>query len=330
MRIEAPSPRRCGPFQLMERIGRGGMAEVFRAAVDGAPGLGPMAVKRIRADRRGDPAMVRLLHEEARLSALLQHPNIVEVYDLGCADGDYFLSMEYLPGRDLGTVLKTLRGLGQAMPPPIAAYVARELGQGLGYVHGLSDRAGRPLGIVHRDVAPSNVMLLGDGTVKLLDFGIAKASMRAAGDGEPARAARALGRDDTDAGTLRGKLGYLAPERIEGRPADASSDLYALGVVLWEMLAGRRLFGAANDLEALVRLVDRPLPRPSLVRPEVPAVLDAVVTRALCPLRLGRWTSAVEMAEALARYLDGSACGAGDLAAWLRGIPARAPVTPAT
>jgi serine/threonine-protein kinase len=229
---------------------------------------------------------------EARIGALLNHPNIVQVYDFGNVEGEYFLAMEYVKGRDVLAVMRRLRDGKRSFPIAIAAFIAHEVATCLGYAHGLVGPDGKPLDIIHRDVSPSNIMCLRTGGVKLLDFGIA----RAAGDNlvEP---------EDSGPGTFKGKLGYLPPERVRNEPFDHRSDLYALGVVLWEMLACKRLFRGANEAETLKNVLEMPIPLPSSVNPEVPANLDAIVMRALERDPARRYASGQELAEDLEEVL---------------------------
>lgn len=296
----APEP--FGRFRLLERIGKGGMAEIFLAVPDGVPGALPFVVKRIRPEKSRSRAFVRMFCEEARVGALLRHPNLVEIYDFGCIDGRYFLAMEYLHGRSTSAVLETLRREGRAVEPGTAAYVAREVARGLDHMHRQRDRAGRPLGLVHRDVTPSNIMLLSSGGVKLLDFGIAKVT-----------AAGARGGDETRAGILKGKVGYLPPERIRDQPFDARADLFTLGVVLWEMLVGDRLYGAATEHETARLVLGSAAPPPSARRPEIPPALDAIVARCLARRPADRWDSAAELGEALDTYLEGNLRGSSHI-----------------
>ena len=208
-------PEQFGRYVLVERIGRGGMAEVFRAVMPGAEGFRrTFVVKRILAELSQANDFVDMFVREARIGALLNHPSIVQMYDFGNVAGNYFLAMEYLRGRDVAALLRRLRQVGQLCPPAIAAYVAREVAECLGYAHALVGADGKPLNIVHRDVSPSNIMCLTTGGVKLLDFGIAKAI----GDTAP---------DRTERGAFKGKLSYMAPERIKRQPFDARSDLFS-------------------------------------------------------------------------------------------------------
>ena len=227
-----------GRFQLIERIGRGGMAEVFSAVARGVQGFErTFVVKRIRPDKSDSPKFVQAFCEEARISALLRHPNIVQVYDFGHIDGAYFMAMEHLDGSDLSSVMRALRAQGRAMPPSVAAFIARDIARALHHAHTLALPDGAPGGIVHRDVTPSNIMLLKAGGVKILDFGLAKAA--------------ALARVQDGAGKkprLAGKVAYMSPELVRGTPIDHRSDIFSLGVVLWEMVAGQRLFAADSEV----------------------------------------------------------------------------------
>jgi len=281
-----------GRYQLLERVGKGGMAEVFRAVARGMEGFERVfVVKRIRPDRSDSPKFVHMFCEEARISALLNHPNIVQVYDFGNIDGAYFMAMEHLVGKDLSTVMRVVRARGGAVPPSLAAYVAREAARALHHAHTLLLPDGTPAGVVHRDVTPSNIMLLKAGGVKILDFGIAKAVAlaRPAASGRPPR--------------LAGKLSYLSPELVRGAGVDHRSDIFSLGVVLWEMVAGERLFTGENETETLQNVLTQAIAEPSRRREGIPAVLDAIVARALEREPPNRYESAQVFADELDRFL---------------------------
>jgi serine/threonine-protein kinase len=278
----APRIEKFGRYFLLDRIATGGMAEVYRAVTQGVEGFRrTFVVKRILSEKASSPAFIRMFCDEARISALLHHPNIVQVYDFGHVQGSYFLAMEYLPGKDLSSTMRVLRAAKAAVPPALAAYVVREAAVGLHYAHMLRGANGKSLGIVHRDVTPSNIMLLFAGGVKLLDFGIAKAVTATDKEGEG----------------VKGKLGYLAPEQARGEDVDGRADVYALGVTLWEMLVGRRLFAGKDDLETLRNLMLKAVPPPSSLRPGIPAELDRVVLRALERDRERRYATAEELAR---------------------------------
>jgi serine/threonine-protein kinase len=278
-------------YRLIERIGNGGMAEVFRANAEGPHGFErTVVVKRILPSMSRAPEFVRMFVDEAKISARLCHPNIAQLYDFAEQDGTLLLVMEMVAGRDLGAVLTRLSARGRAVPPLIAAEIARQCCLALDYAHHLTDTDGTALGIVHRDVTPSNVMISWDGTVKLLDFGIA-------------RAARELRSTATVAGMVKGKTAYVAPEQIAGATADARVDLFALGAVLHEALSGTRLFAAATDFATLRNIMELPIAPPSLTRPDVDPALDRIVLRALERKPEQRFASAREMEAALAAHL---------------------------
>ncbi|HXJ23362.1 MAG TPA: serine/threonine-protein kinase [Polyangia bacterium] len=280
-------PIQFGKYTLFELIGRGGMAEVYKARIQGPAGFErTFVVKRILPHLSSDPTFIKMFVEEAKLSARLAHPNIVHIFELGAVEGEYFISMEYIRGHDLS---ETMRAIWKTMGPPrpeMVAYIGREACRGLAYAHALTDDNGRPLGMVHRDVSPSNVMLSYEGAVKLLDFGIAKAL----GDAGP---------ETTKAGTMKGKYAYMAPEQTEGENVDNRSDIFACGIVLHEVLTGRRLFKGNNDVQTIERVRRCEVPRPSLQNPAVPPAMDAIILKALAHNPADRWADAAEMAEAL-------------------------------
>ena len=267
------------------------MAEVFRAVMPGAQGFKQtLVVKRIIADRAHTADFVDMFVQEARIGALLNHPNIVQVFDFGTVDGDYFLAMEYLRGHDVSAVMKKLHEQGRVFPVPVAVFVAHEVAACLGYAHALTSADGKRLNIVHRDVSPSNIMCLRTGGVKLLDFGIAKVFGEASVE-------------QTQHGLFKGKLAYVPPERIKNAPLDGRGDLFALGVVLWEMLAGRRLFRGKDELETLTNVMEKVVPPPSSHNPDVPASLDNIVLRAIARDPAMRYATGQEMADELDEVL---------------------------
>jgi serine/threonine-protein kinase len=296
VRVEGPAqestkPERFGRYVLLDRIGMGGMAEVYRAVMPGPEGFRrTFVVKRILGQFSQSESFVEMFVREARICGLLNHPNIVQVHDFGSIDGSYFLAMEYVRGRDLQAVLRRIRQMQRSVPVPVAAYIAREVAECLGYAHALTGDGGRPLNIIHRDVSPSNIMCLSAGGVKLLDFGIAKTMGE-----DPA--------DRTERGAFKGKLSYMAPERVKREPIDGRSDLFSLGVVLWEMLAGRRLFRASSDAGTLTNVVEAAVPLPSSLRADVPPELDAIVMRALERDPDARYATGQAMAEDLEEVL---------------------------
>ncbi len=285
-------PEQFGRYVLLDRVGTGGMAEVFRAVMPGAEGFRrTFVVKRIIGERARSPYFVEMFVREARINAVLHHPNIVQVFDFGEVGGTYYLAMEYVRGRDVAAVARRLRHAARPCPVAVAAFIAHEVAQALGYAHALTAADGTALNVVHRDVSPSNIICQRAGGVKLLDFGIAQALT----EPEAEKSER----------TFKGKLAYIAPERIKNQTADGRSDLFSLGVVLWELLAGRKLFRGKTELETLQNVAEMPVPAPSTIRPDVPPELDQVVARALARDPAQRYATAYELAEDLDAVLTG-------------------------
>ncbi len=286
MATQLPEPIQFGKYSLFERIGRGGMAEVYKGRIQGPAGFERVfVVKRILPHLSDDTTFIKMFVEEAKLSARLNHPNIVHIFELGAVEGEYFISMEYIRGHDLS---ETMRAIWKALGPPrpeLVSYIGREVCRGLAYAHNLADENGRPLGMIHRDVSPSNVMLSYEGAVKMLDFGIAKAL----GDGA----------EQTKSGTMKGKYAYMAPEQTEGENIDNRSDIFACGIVLHEVLTGRRLFKGQNDVQTIERVRRCDVPPPSAQNPGVPPELDEIVLKALQRDPARRWSNAADMADAL-------------------------------
>ena len=293
-----------GPYRVYERLGVGGMATVHRAA---RPSLGGfehiVALKRLRPEFAVDPATVRFFIREAKLATLLSHANIARVYELGRVAGSYFIAMEYVEGYSL---LELLRGAnGTHVPIDVSLSILIELCDALDYAHSRTDDlTGAPLGIVHRDVSPSNLIVTHEGNLKVIDFGIAKAE---------------LDNLDTEGGNVRGKYGYMAPETLRSRPVDARSDIFSAGVVAHELLTRRRLFGSARTYDTMARLHHARVTRPSDHNPMTPLALDRVVLKALALAPGRRWSSAGAMRDALHEVARAYGCRAtSDYAAeWL-------------
>ncbi len=294
--VARPAERRAfGRYELLERIASGGMADVYRARLTGAAGVSkPVAIKRMRPEQAGRDGLVQLFIEEARVAAGLSHGNIVQVFDFGQVDGEYFLAMEYVHGQPLSRVLRRAREKGlHALPQPLAVLVALELCKGLAYAHTWLDEDGRPLHIVHRDVSPQNVLLGYEGQVKLADFGIARSRLRAHAEARS---------------TVQGKYVYFAPEQVRGRELDARADVFAAGTVLYEMLCGRLPF--TGDREAVLRHIALgEFPRPSTLSPDLSPALEHILLKAMATEREQRYPSAQAFAEALCLYLHTSTPG---------------------
>jgi len=281
--VTTASGEMLGPYTLYERLGRGGMATVDRAEMRGLAGFRkPVALKRLHPHVAEDPAMVQSFVHEARLASHLYHPNIAQTYDLG-QDGDsYFIAMEYVPGPTLAQLLRRSTAAGVSIPIPIALAILSQLCDALDYAHNACDDHGTPLGIIHRDVSPPNIIISSTGVVKLIDFGIAEAA----------------GLGKAEDGLIKGKLSYMAPEYLEGQ-LDPRADLFGLGVVAHELLTGRPLFRAQSDFDTMALLRELPIEPPSRWNPDVPADLDDIVLTALQRTPELRWQSAAAMRTAI-------------------------------
>jgi serine/threonine protein kinase len=296
-----------GRYKLLGRIGEGGMAEVYRALMTGPEGFErELVLKRIlpRLSETGD--FKTMFIREAKISALLLHPNIVQIYEFGEADGAYFIAMENVQGVTLREALTTLRREQRAMPYLVAADIARQICIGLDYAHTLHGPDGRPLEIVHQDISPTNIMLAYTGTVKILDFGIARAA--------------SFAEEEAKKGLIKGKVSYLSPEQIHVRPFDARADVFALGVVFHEMLTGRRLFQAKNDIGKMRQLLAAPIAPPSSLNATIPRELDRIVMRALSIDVTQRFQSVADMASDLERTLIAARYSSRELSKLLHGL----------
>jgi TonB family protein len=276
---------RLGRYTLVRQLGAGGMGELYLARADGIAGFAKLvAVKRIIAHKAND-RLVKMLINEARLVASLQHPNIAQVYDIGVENGEYFFAMEYVHGHDLRQVLR--RAPGRRLALENSLHVAIGLCAGLHHAHEAHDASGASLGIVHRDVSPGNVLISYDGGVKLVDFGVAKAATLVS---------------ETRDGVVKGKYGYMSPEQCLGNPLDRRSDLFAVGILLWELLVGRRLFKVQGELATLQRVVYVDAPRPSRYAADVPADLEQIIMRALARDPERRYATAEQLQLDLEKF----------------------------
>jgi eukaryotic-like serine/threonine-protein kinase len=278
-----------GKYQLIAEIARGGMGVVYLAMVQGPGGFNKLVVvKELKPELVEEPAFLTMFLDEARLAARLNHPNIVQTNEVG-NDGDrYFMAMDYLDGRGLDQVRRRTKVAGFGLSVSMQIRVICDMLSGLEYAHNLTDFDGSPLHIVHRDVSPQNVFITFDGQVKLLDFGIAKASDSM---------------HETHAGVVKGKVSYMSPEQGRGQKVDARADVFSAGVLLWEALTGKRMREGKNDQEKLWALVSADVPRASTVRPSVPPELDRICAQAMAWNRDERYATAGAMQHDLERYL---------------------------
>lgn len=281
-------PARFGRYVLLSHLGRGGMADIYRGIALGANGFAkPVVVKRVLPEATQQEAAVKMFIEEARLSALLQHMNIAQIFDFGEHRGEYFIAMEFIHGRDLHDMMRRVGAKGQGVPVHIACYIAMEVLKGLDYAHRARSALGEPLQLVHRDVNPTNIILSFEGEVKLLDFGVALVG-------------------NTDSGNnVRGKPGYIPPEQLTRKKADARGDIFALGITLYEMLARKHAFKAGTMMDILkqtVALKARPL-RLQDAAPFLPEPLCTVVNRCIIANPDERFQSAAEVLDALDEFL---------------------------
>lgn len=301
-----------GRYTPFLKLGQGGMADVYLAVSQSSGGgLSRLAViKRLRTDlvrdeeddRDGDKAehFTKMFWDEAKLSMLLNHANVVQTFDVCEENGSLYLVMEYIEGPSLNRVQREIMKRGRKLPAKLSARIVSDVLAGLHYAHELKDYTGTKLNIVHRDVSPQNVIVGYDGAIKLVDFGIAKAAFRST---------------ETRAGTMKGKARYMPPEQIVGKAVDRRADIYSAGVILWELLAQRKLVSGANMVEQLVAAVKATPPRLSTIVPDIDPELDAIVHKALARESSDRYETAAEMREALLACMTKLDAGEGDLGA---------------
>ncbi|HLL24467.1 MAG TPA: serine/threonine-protein kinase [Kofleriaceae bacterium] len=283
-------------YEVLGKLASGGMAEIFLARSVSPSGVSRYCVlKRILPALAEDPTFVRMFLDEARLAATLRHSNIAQVFDIGRLGSSYFFSMEYVHGETVRSLIRDARASGDHVPLHVVLTIAGGIAAGLHHAHTRVGEDGKPLGIVHRDVSPSNLMVSYEGAVKVVDFGVAKAR---------------TARHKTEAGQVKGKVRYLSPEQARGGDViDRRSDLFSLGIVLWEMLTGERLYRRPNDFETMHAIILEPPLPPSRLRPDIPPDVDAIALQLLAKDPDKRYQSADAVAEAIER----SACAANVL-----------------
>ncbi|MBM4342343.1 MAG: serine/threonine protein kinase [Deltaproteobacteria bacterium] len=296
MRNEFPQP--FGPYELLRRLGRGGMAEVYLAKAPTTHGDSRLvALKRMHAQLTEDQSAVDMLVQEARLAMRFDDPHIAQTFELGCHDGTYFFIMEYVDGVDLGTLASTCENRGSCMPPHLVAHVCSGIARGLSYAHELCDDSGTRLGIVHRDVSPQNVLISRLGEVKIIDFGVAKVAARI---------------QQTMAGIIKGKYAYMSPEQASAEPVDPRSDVFSLGVCMWELVTGKPLFRAlgSNSPFAVLRAVrEDPIAKAHNIAQGLSTDLSAIIHKALERDKTKRFQSMAALADELDDWMRRTAPG---------------------
>ncbi|HLM75811.1 MAG TPA: serine/threonine-protein kinase [Polyangiaceae bacterium] len=288
---EQPLPRQFGKYTLLRKLAAGGMAELFLALHRSVAGFEKLIViKTILPAMNQDRSFIDMLLHEARLSATLSHTNIVQVYDVGQVEGRYFIAMEHIHGEDIRSIIRAMKKKGVTeFPLEHALSIALGVCAGLAYAHEKRDLDGALLNIVHRDISPQNIVITFTGDVKIVDFGIAKSETQSG--------------EDTKSGQLKGKVPYMSPEQAAGEPIDWRSDIFAAGVLLFELTTGKRLFKGASEYETLRLICEKEYPLPTLVKPGYPQHLERIVMRALSKRREDRYQSAREMQSDLEDFI---------------------------
>jgi eukaryotic-like serine/threonine-protein kinase len=291
--LTLPTPKKqpipFGRYLLLDRVNIGGMAEVWRGKVFGAGAFERLvAIKRILPNIAEDEEFISMFQDEAKISVQLTHANICQIYELNRIGSSLYIAMEYVPGKDLRSIFERARKKGEPPPVPLVCYVIGKLCEGLDYAHRKKDSYGRELNVVHRDVSPQNVLISFEGEVKVIDFGIAKAAGKVT---------------KTQAGILKGKFGYMSPEQIRGLPLDRRSDVFAIGVCLYELLTGERLFIGESDFQVLEKVRKAEVLPPSTYNRKIPEALERIVLKALAKDPEDRFQYASDLADELQRFL---------------------------
>ncbi len=295
-----------GKYYLLERINVGGMAEVFRAKAFGVEGFERLvAVKKILPNIAEDEEFIAMFIDEAKIAVQLQHANIAQIFDLGKVEDSFFIALEFVPGRDLRAMFDRVRQRVEVMPTQQACFIVMQVCEGLDYAHNKRDGQGQELHLVHRDISPQNVLVGFEGEIKLIDFGIAKAAGKAS---------------KTQAGILKGKFGYMSPEQVRGLPIDRRSDIFSVGIVLYELLTGERLFMGESDFSTLEKVRNVEIHPPSSYNKAIPEELERIVLKALAKDPEDRYQNAIDLHDDLQAFLytKGELYSRKDLAAWMK------------
>ncbi len=286
-------PTTFGKYELLDKIGTGGMAEIFRARSVGPDGFEKiLVIKRVLPELVSNKAFINLLVAEAKVTSLLNHPNIVQIHELGDVGGTYYIAMEFVDGADLLNLLSRCTRDRLRVPIEIGLHIVSEVSRGLAHAHAATDRGQRPLNIIHRDVSPSNILISKSGDVKIMDFGVARADL---GISAPSH--------DQDRGVLKGKLGYMSPEQVTGRPIDRRSDIFALGVVLFECLTLKRLFVGQTDVQTLLNIREADVEQRFKRHSYLPKPIRGILRKALAKDPDERFQTATDFQEAILDYL---------------------------
>lgn len=286
-------PAKFGKYELLDKIGTGGMAEIFRAKSVGPDDFEKiLVIKRVLPEFARNKAFIDLLVAEAKVTSLLNHPNIVQIHELGDVDGTYYIAMELVDGTDLLNLLSRCTRERLRVPVEIALYIVSEVSRGLAHAHAASDHDRRPLNIIHRDVSPSNILISRSGDVKIMDFGVARADLGIT----PSKRER-------ERGVLKGKLGYMSPEQVTGRRLDRRSDIFALGVVLFECLTLKRLFVGQSDAQTLLNIREADVEQRFKRHSYLPKPIRSILRKALAKDPDARFQTATDFQEAILDYL---------------------------
>jgi serine/threonine-protein kinase len=276
-------------YRVIEKLESGGMAEVFRAESEGLQGFRKgVAIKRVLPHLSSKKKFISMFLDEARLSAQLSHSNCVQVFDIGVGDSAYFIVMEFVDGGNLKSIIEHIKKTGKDFPVEAAVHISLEICKGLAYAHELTDSNGVPLHIVHRDMSPPNVLITKHGEVKIVDFGLAKANSQL---------------EKSEPGIIKGKFSYLAPEAAMAQEVDARTDIFAVGIILWELLAGQRLFLGDTDFQTVKKVQAAVVPSISQINKKVPPELEKIVARALARDPAQRYPTARTLGLELSKFM---------------------------